>query len=181
MNYLDIMIAVPLLYGLIKGIKHGLIKEITGFVAILMGVYVSIHFSELLTPYFKEVLKGNESFIPILSFALLFVVILLLIKFFGYLADKFMKALALGIINYILGGLFGALKMAIAVSFVIYISDQINIIPKETKQTAVLYHPTTEIIHFIAPHLDKNHDVFDKLEEETEKVKKMIEKKINLK
>ena len=181
MNYLDIIIVVPLLYGLIKGIKHGLVKEITGLVSIVVGVYVSIHFSELLTPYFKEILKGNESFIPILSFALLFVVTLLLIKFFGYLADKFMKALALGVINYILGGVFGTLKMVIVISFIIHIADQIKIIPKETKQTAVLYPYTSEVINVIAPQLENKMDVFDKIEQETESAKKMIEKKINLK
>jgi len=168
MNYLDIIITVPLLYGLIKGIKHGLVKEITGLVSIVVGVYVSIHFSELLTPYFKETLKGNESFIPILSFALLFVVTLLLIKFFGYLVDKFMKALAFGVINYILGGVFGALKMAIVISFAIHIADQINIIPKETKQTAVLCPYASKIINVIVPQLDKKTDFFDKIKQETE-------------
>ena len=169
------------MYGLIKVIKHGLVKEITGLVSIIVGVYVSIHFSELLTPYFKEILKGNESFIPILSFALLFVVVLLLIKFFGYLADKSMKALALGVINYILGGVFGTLKMVIVISFIIHIADQIKIIPKETKQTAVLYPYASEIINVIAPQLEKKMDVFDKIEQETESAKKKIKKKINLK
>lgn len=181
MNYLDIMIVVPLLYGLLKGIKNGLVKEITGLVSIIVGVYVSVHFSELLTPYFKDVLKGNESFIPILSFALLFVVTLLLIRVFGYLADKFMKALALGVINYILGGVFGALKMAIMVSFVVYIADQINVIPKETKKTTVLYAHTSEVINVIAPQLNKKKNIFDKIEKETERAKKMIEEKVNLK
>jgi len=181
MNYLDIMITVPILYGLIKGIKHGLVKEITGLVSIVVGVYVSVHFSELLTPYFKESLKGNESFIPILSFALLFIVTLLLIKFFGYLADKFMKALALGVVNYILGGVFGALKMVIIISFVIHIADQIDIIPKETKQTAVLHPYASEIINIIAPQLDKKKNLFDKIEQETDSAKKIIKNKINLK
>ena len=29
MNYLDLIIAVPLLYGLVKGFSNGLIKEVT--------------------------------------------------------------------------------------------------------------------------------------------------------
>ena len=45
MNYLDIVIAIPLLYGLIKGFTNGLIKEITGLLGLIIGVYVAINSS----------------------------------------------------------------------------------------------------------------------------------------
>ena len=45
MNYLDIIIAVPLLYGLIKGFSNGLVKEVTSLLALFIGVYVAINFS----------------------------------------------------------------------------------------------------------------------------------------
>ena len=50
MNYLDIIIVVPLVYGLIKGFSNGLIKEVTALVALLAGVYVAINFSLYLEP-----------------------------------------------------------------------------------------------------------------------------------
>ena len=50
MNYLDIIIAVPLLYGMIKGFSNGLIKEVTSLLALFIGVYVAINFSEFLEP-----------------------------------------------------------------------------------------------------------------------------------
>ena len=50
MNYLDIVIAILLLYGLIKGFTNGLIKEITGLLGLIVGVYVAINFSSYLNP-----------------------------------------------------------------------------------------------------------------------------------
>ena len=74
MNYLDIVIAILLLYGLIKGFTNGLIKEITGLLGLIIGVYVAINFSSYLHPKFEEILGGYEQFIPIIAFATLFIV-----------------------------------------------------------------------------------------------------------
>ena len=60
MNYLDIIIVVPLLYGLIKGFSNGLIKEVTTLTALLVGVYVAIKFSLYLEPKVAGVLGGYE-------------------------------------------------------------------------------------------------------------------------
>ncbi len=50
MNYLDIIIAVPILYGLIKGFSNGVVKEVTSLVALFVGVFVAINYSEYLEP-----------------------------------------------------------------------------------------------------------------------------------
>ena len=44
MNYLDIIIVIPLVYGMIKGFYNGLVKEITALLALVVGVYVAINF-----------------------------------------------------------------------------------------------------------------------------------------
>ena len=70
MNYLDIVIAVPLIYGLIKGFTNGLIQEMTGLFGLLIGVYVAINFSSYLDPRFAGFLEGYEQFTPIITFAI---------------------------------------------------------------------------------------------------------------
>ena len=42
MNYLDVILIVPILWGLLRGVKNGIIKELTGFVALICGVYGAI-------------------------------------------------------------------------------------------------------------------------------------------
>ena len=59
MNYLDIIIVIPLLYGLIKGFSNGLVKEITGLLGLIIGVYVAVNFSSYLYPKFTEFLGGR--------------------------------------------------------------------------------------------------------------------------
>ena len=85
MNYLDIAIAVPLLYGLIKGFSNGLIKEITGLLSLVVGIYVALNFSNLLEPHLSGIFDNYEKFKPIIAFAVLFVATILRIKIIGNL------------------------------------------------------------------------------------------------
>ena len=123
MNYLDIAIAVSLLYGLIKGFSNGLIKEITGLLSFVVGIYVALNFSNLLEPHLSRIFDNYEQFKPLLAFAILFISVLLLIKLLGYLTDKLTKALALGFLSRILGGIFGMLKLALIISFLLIRSE----------------------------------------------------------
>ena len=75
MNYLDIAIAAPLLYGLIKGFSNGLIKEITGLLSLIIGIYIAVNFSILLEPHLSGIFAYYEQFKPIIVFAVLFVVL----------------------------------------------------------------------------------------------------------
>jgi membrane protein required for colicin V production len=68
MNYLDIIIAVPLMYGLIKGFSNGLIKEVTALAALLAGFYVAINFSLYLEPKVADVLGGYKQFVSIRNY-----------------------------------------------------------------------------------------------------------------
>ena len=71
MNSLDIAIATPLLYGLIKGFSNGLIKEITDLLSLVLGIYIAVIFSIFLEPHLSGI-DNYEQFIPILAFAILF-------------------------------------------------------------------------------------------------------------
>ncbi|SVE29062.1 uncharacterized protein METZ01_LOCUS481916, partial [marine metagenome] len=69
MNYLDIAIAVPLLYGLTKGFSNGIIKEITNVLSVVLAIYVGVHFSNLIEPYLQAgALSGYERAMPLIAF-----------------------------------------------------------------------------------------------------------------
>ena len=156
MNYLDIIIAVPLLYGLIKGFSNGLIKEIIALLSLIIGIYVAINFSIFLEPYLSGVFDNYEQFKPILAFATLFLAAILIIKLIGSAVNKLTKALALGFINRIFGGIFGLLKIALIVSFLLTIEARFELISTEKKQNTKLYKPTLNLLEIITPHFDKH-------------------------
>ena len=179
MNYLDIAIAVPLLYGLVKGFSNGLIKEITGLLSLIIGIYIAVNFSILLEPYLSGIFGYYEQFKPIIAFTVLFVATSLIIKLIGILANKLTKALALGIVSRFLGGIFGLLKIAAIFSFLLFVIADYNLINKNTKDDSVLYKPLSDIAALITPQLKKPKLILDKIDEATEKAKEKINQQIN--
>ena len=174
MNYLDIIIAVPLLYGLIKGFSIGLVKEVTSLLSFFIGVYVAINFSEYLEPNFMNILDGYQEFIPVLAFGVLFLVSVLCIKGIGFFVDKLTKALALGIFSRLLGGVFGFLKVVVIFSFLLFFITDYKLVDKQTKEESVLFRPLTEVARIITPQLKKHQSILDKIEKGTKKVKEKI-------
>ena len=80
MSYLDIAIVIPFLYSTIKGFSNGLIKEVTGLIGFVFGVYFAINFSVYLEPKISAYFTGHEDFIPIITFVILFAIIILSIR-----------------------------------------------------------------------------------------------------
>ena len=179
MNYLDIIIAVSLLYGLIKGFSNGLVKEVTSLLALFIGVYVAINFSEYLEPKFIDILDGYQEFVPVLAFGILFLVSVLCIKALGFIIDKLTKALALGIFSRVLGGVFGVLKVVVIFSFLLFVITDYNLVNKQTKEDSVLFYPLTDVAKMITPQLKKHQSILDKIDKRTEKAKEKINQKIN--
>ena len=179
MNYLDIAIAVPLLYGLVKGFSNGLIKEITGLLSLIIGIYIAVNFSILLEPYLSGIFGYYDQFKPIIAFIILFVATSLIINLIGILVNKLTKALALGIVSRFLGAIFGLLKVIVIFSFLLFVITDYNLVNKKIKNDSVLYKPLSDIAAIITPQLKKPQLILDKIDKAAEKAKEKVDQKIN--
>ena len=179
MNYLDIIIAVTLLYGMIKGFSNGLIKEVTSLLALFIGIYVAINFSEYLEPKFIDILDVYQEFVPVIAFGLLFLVSVLCIKAIGFVFDKLTKVMALGVFSRVFGGIFGFLKVVVIFSILLFFITDYNLLNKQTKSGSVLFVPLTEVAKIITPQLKKHQFILNKIDKETKKAKEKINQKIN--
>jgi membrane protein required for colicin V production len=160
MNYLDIIILIPLLWGLYKGFTKGLIIELASLVALFLAVWGGINFSDSLTEYLREEMGWSSTFLPIISFSIIFLVILLLVYAIAKLTELFVKTIALGFVNRLLGGIFGVLKYGLIISALIFIMNTIEktipLIPVEEKHNSLLYEPFEKITIFIFTSLNSS-------------------------
>ena len=159
MNTIDIVIAVILLFGLVKGYMKGLFIEITSLVGLVLGVYGALHFSYFLSDILKDNVSWDQSMIQIVAFAGTFVIILLALVFLGKALTKIAETIFLGFFNKILGAVFGGLKYALILSIVFLIYDKINsslkFLNKEKAKESVLYEPVKNLAPTIFPNLVK--------------------------
>lgn len=149
MNTIDIIIAVLLIIGFVQGIFKGLFVEVASLLSLLLGIYVATHFSHYVGGYLSNWLTWEERYIKLASFAITFLLVVLGVALLGKLFTKVADAAALGMLNKILGGAFGALKYALIISIIFLLLSKIEntfpIIPKEQKENSILYQPVKKI------------------------------------
>ena len=71
MNLLDVIIAIIILFCLIRGIFRGLIKEIASIIGVFVGFYAAYTYYPLVTKYLKAWIHPSP-YLNITAFLLLF-------------------------------------------------------------------------------------------------------------
>lgn len=162
MSVIDIALASLLLFGFIRGLFKGLFVEIASLVALVLGVYGAIHFSYFAADLLESKVDWNEKTINIVAFAITFVIIVLAISLAGKALTKLADFAALGLLNKLLGGVFGALKIGLILSVLLIVFNKLNntlpFMEKEDLKESVLYKPVKSLAPMIFPNLIKSEE-----------------------
>ena len=149
MGLLDILLGLPLIWGLWKGYKNGLFMEIASIVALVAGIFGAIHFSYITGNYLSEHLDWDERNMSIIAFIITLILIIIIVNLAGKILTKVANFAMLGSLNKIAGGIFGVLKVAILLGAAFIFFDRMDntfgLIKEETKQESVLYQPIKDI------------------------------------
>ncbi|RLC33270.1 MAG: CvpA family protein [Deltaproteobacteria bacterium] len=109
MNLFDITVIIITGYCLIRGVFRGLIKELSSIVGVLGGFYAAYTYygdlGKLLSRWISDV-----TYLNILSFAIIFVGIFLIISILGVIIKYVLNISFLGWFDRICGALFGLIK-----------------------------------------------------------------------
>lgn len=143
MTWLDILILLPLLVGLVIGIKRGLIIELTNLISIIAGVVCARLLSAPVAAWIAQQFTWPEAVCSVVAYTLLFLISTILLYLLGKLLTKLFKAVKLGWLNRLLGGVFGLAKYAIIVLFVVLcvhqLDTQFQFLQEDLKEESVVY------------------------------------------
>ncbi|MEL0652692.1 CvpA family protein [Algibacter sp. TI.3.09] len=157
MGVIDIVLGALILFGLVRGFMKGLFVEVASLVALVAGVYGAIHFSDFAAEFLNDKTDWDEKTISITAFAVTFIVIILAISLAGKALTKLADFAALGIINKLAGGVFGALKIAVILSVVLIVFDRMNsaitFVDEENVDDSMLYMPVKSLVPMIFPNI----------------------------
>ena len=160
MSILDIALLVLLVLGMVRGFSRGFFVEIASLVALIAGVYGAFHFSNFAASFLKDRVDWNENTVNIAAFVTTFVIIVLVIALAGKALTKIADFAMLGLLNKILGALFGGLKVALILSVILIVLDKINanvpFVKEKDQQESVLYSPIKSLIPTMFPNVKVN-------------------------
>lgn len=172
MSILDILIGIPLLYAVYKGFKNGLIFEIATLVALILGIYGAIHFSDFTAQFIRDRFDYDSDYMGYIAFGVTFIVIVVLVNIIGKLLNSFIEAIALGMFNRLLGMVFGLAKGVIIVGIIVllvdYVDQKFSFISDEKKSESILYEPMKYV----------SETIFDVFSSDLGDTKDMIKEKV---
>ena len=170
MSIIDIVLGALLLFGLIRGAMKGLFVEIASLCALVLGVFGAIHFSYFVADLLESKVDWDEKTMNIVAFAITFVIIVLAISLAGKALTKLADFAALGMLNKLLGGIFGALKIGLILSVLLIVFNKLNntlpFMEEEQLEESILYKPVKSLAPMIFPTLIKSGEELELAPEE---------------
>ena len=76
-NYIDVIILLPLVYGAYKGFSLGLIVEMSTLFALVLGVFISLRYAVNVEGFLKDFVALPESYAYYIAFAVTFLLVII--------------------------------------------------------------------------------------------------------
>ena len=153
---IDILFLVIMVMAVFKGFSRGLIVALFSVLAFIVGIAAAIKLSAVVANYLKENISLSNQWLPIISFAAVFILVVILVRLGAKLVEKTFQIAMLGWVNRIGGILLFVALYTVLFSVILFYAQKINIIKTETIAASATYS-------YIAPWGPKTIDGFGKL------------------
>ena len=128
MNFIDLIIIAIISYGIIRGYSKGLIVEISSFFGIFISFFFFFFIDNLMSQQIVKYINLNIDIVNIISFIIIFGLSYSLIIFFAKGFTKLAKIIYLGLLNSLMGSVFGGLKLLLILLIVTKVIFSINLL-----------------------------------------------------
>jgi membrane protein required for colicin V production len=160
MNFIDIILIVPLAYAAWHGFKKGFIIELFTLLALLVGIYAGIHFSDWTAKIIRDSFDIEGKYLPVVAFSITFLAVGAMVYFAGKMLEKMIKVVNLGPLNKLFGVVFGLIKMLYTLSIAIILletyDERGDFIPEDIKSESLLYQPVKVIASATIPAIEES-------------------------
>lgn len=166
MDTIDIVLTSALVIALVLGLRKGFIVQLASLLALTLGIYGAIKLTDWGCEVFMEKTDGtlieDESYLPVIMFVAIFLIIVIGIHLIAWLAEKTFEMIALNWLNRLAGGVFSMLKWAMIISVLINVSEKFGYMGKggnpEKYEDSILYNPIRSMAGFVLPPLEAFYD-----------------------
>lgn len=144
MTILDLILAIPLGFLIWKGYRKGAIFEFTNLFGLAFGIWAAFRFCRRVMAWLS--FEGDTAIL--IAFFVTFVAVVVLAHLLGKLIEGVVKLVKVGLLNNLLGALFGLLQglciLSVLLYYVALIDSHEVLLKPETKEASILYRPVTK-------------------------------------
>ena len=136
---IDICFFVLLVFAIIKGYNKGFILALFSIIAFIIGLAAALKLSILVAGWISANGSVSAKWIPFVSFALVFLIVVILVNLAGRVIQKTVETILLGWVNRMGGIVLYLVLYAIVFSIVLFYAVQLHFIETSTTQSSVSY------------------------------------------
>ena len=136
---IDVIFALLMVLAIIQGYRRGLIAAIFSFVAIIVGLAAALKLSTVAAKYIGHTVKISEKWLPIISFIVVFLIVVILVRLGAKAIQRLTEALMLGWVNRLGGIIFYIAIYTTVFSIILFYAAQIKIIGAKTIDASTTY------------------------------------------
>jgi membrane protein required for colicin V production len=138
-SYVDIIIALPLAYWLIKGLKNGFAHEFLGLLGQILAIFLAFTYMEPMGAILIGYIKMSGAAVPLVAFILIYIIFMILVHLLIKVINRFVEVIFLSTFNKILGAFFSTFKAALVLSVVFILLAGLDTPKKESRDDSMLY------------------------------------------
>jgi membrane protein required for colicin V production len=136
---IDLFFAVMIVIAIFKGYQKGLILAVFSILAFIIGLAAALKFSTVVADYLKTSISVSAKWLPFIAFAVVFFVVILLVRLGAKLIEKAFQSVMLGWVNRIGGIILYATLYVIILSIFVFYGEKLQILQPAVIQSSVSY------------------------------------------
>lgn len=129
---IDIFFLLLMVFAVFKGYSRGFIAAIFSFLAYIAGLAAATKLSVVMCKYVDDLTFIPGKWLPFVSFALVMILVILLVKWVAYLLRGSSKMMMLGWLDRLGGIIFYAIIYTAIFSVVLFYATQMNLFNETT-------------------------------------------------
>ena len=157
-SWVDIIIAIILLFALWRGWRNGFIYELAVSCAFFTGLYAGFKLAWLIQEKINPVMNAGTETSYKISFLIAFIIVFIATILLGKLFSSLVNVTPLGIFNRILGALFGLIRYALLLSLLLWFlsatEKKYRFIPESQTEKSKLIYPLQKVAPALLPVLN---------------------------
>src|SRR5574344_756988 len=112
LNTADLIILICLIPAIFAGFMKGFVRQAAPVAALILGVWAGYHFSDFVSTKLANWINVEQNILNIISFAIIFIGVLILVNLAGRAIEGLVKLVLLGWLDKLAGIIFALIKYA---------------------------------------------------------------------
>lgn len=137
---IDIIFAIFIIFAIVKGLRRGLAAAVFSIIAYIVGIAAALKLSAVVAVYLQKNMEVASKWLPFISFALVFLVVVVLVNLGGKLVQKTFEMAFLGWANRMGGALVYVALYTIIFSVFLFYTEKIHLYSQANIQQSITYN-----------------------------------------